>query len=132
MATHHVKRAGVHTPRTGAASPSPPHRLATVKAQPQLDLAESSKAQGVEAKDMIRKARRIVFRNQNVELLSVARSTGRHVRTTAMRLPKAIRQRGGASIGQIMGIAGRVGLDTDLHDCDCAALLARSAIKYLK
>jgi hypothetical protein len=90
-----------------------------------LTFTESQKAQGAEAKNMIHRAKRLVFLGfgfgeQNIELLRVAKSAVEHMRATVMGLSKSSQQEVQNRIALITGKG--FALDC-LHNCDCASLI---------
>jgi hypothetical protein len=91
-----------------------------------LTFTESKKAQGAEAKDMIRKAQRLVFLGfgfgeQNVDLLRVS-SAVQQTRATVKGLSKSNRDQVQYRITQMTGTSGLI-VDTQLFDCDCTTLI---------
>jgi hypothetical protein len=91
-----------------------------------LTFTESKKAQGAEAKDMIRKAQRLVllgfgFGEQNVDLLRVS-SAVQQTRATVKGLSKSNQDQVQYRITQMTGTSGLI-VDTRLCDCDCTTLI---------
>ena len=90
-----------------------------------LTFTQSKNAKGAEAKDLISKAKRLVFLGfgfgeQNVELLSAPISGVEHMRATVMGLSKSSQQEVHNRVHLITGKAFHL---HDLQDCDCTSLI---------
>jgi hypothetical protein len=86
---------------------------------------ESKKAQGADARDLIRNARRVVFLGfgfgeQNVELLRSDASIVQDTRATGMGLSKSNQREVQRRISTIIARGFDLG---DLHECDCTTLI---------